>query len=360
MEVAGIQPLSEMEEISSQIELSRQNTSFLKPEDLYQTILQGFARAKRVLITSHVRPDGDAVGSLLGLGLALKETGKDVQMVLDDGTPSAFKNLPGFHSIIRHATGDFDFIIVVDCSDLLRTGHVLEGLGQPDLNIDHHITNLNFAKINLVDPKAVATCAILAEHLPEIGFNLSTDVASALLTGLISDTIGFRTSNMTSAALHLAANLMDRGANLPGLYQKALLHRSFNAARYWGCGLTRLQREKGLVWTSLTLADRDSAFYPGNDDADLVNVLSTIDDAEVVVIFIEQKESRVKVSWRSQPAYDVSQIALQFGGGGHPAASGADVSGDLTTVENKVLQATRALLNNGRVKNGTKVIDFSK
>jgi phosphoesterase RecJ-like protein len=353
MELTGPQPLSEMGDRSDLAELSMPDSGPLKFEELLQSVRHNFQIAQRVLIVSHVRPDGDAVGSLLGLGLALQESGRAVQMVLEDGAPSSFKKLPGFQQIKHRPSGDFDYIIAVDCSDLARTGHVLDGMGQPDLNIDHHITNLNFAKINLVDPTAVATSAILTEYIPKIDLILSTNVASALLTGIISDTIGFRTSNMTPGALRLAANLMEIGANLPELYQQALLRRSFFAARYWGSGLVKLQRENGLIWTSLSITDRNSAFYPGNDDADLVNVLSTIEDAQVVVIFIEQKDGRVKVSWRSQPGIDVSQIALQFGGGGHPAAAGADVPGELLTVQANVLEATRPLVINGRVKHGS-------
>jgi len=99
----------------------------------------------------------------------------------------------------------------------------------------------------------------------------------------------------------------------------------------------------------LTLADRVAAEYYGNDDADLVNILSTVDDADVAVIFVEQKNARVKISWRSQPGVDVSQIAVQFGGGGHPAASGVEINGQLEEVQARVLEATRSLLKqNGK------------
>jgi len=97
-------------------------------------------------------------------------------------------------------------------------------------------------------------------------------------------------------------------------------------------------------WTSLTLADRAVCEYYGNDDADLVNILSTIEEADVAVIFVEQRNTRVKISWRSQPGVDVSKIAVQFGGGGHPAASGVEISGEMEKVQAQVLEATRALL----------------
>ncbi len=301
-------------------------------------------QANSIQVISHVRPDGDAIGSLLGLGLAMQEAGKRVQMVLSDGVPSSFRHLAGTNEVVRRPSGEYDLRVVVDCSDLVRVGSALDGNSIPDVNIDHHITNLYFATLNLVEPEAVATSAILGEHLPAWGFTISPVVASALLSGIISDTLGFRTSNMNPQALRLAATLMEIGTDLPELYNQALNRRSFGAARYWGQGLIRLERKDRVVWTSLTLADRQIADYPGKDDADLINVLASIEDADVAVIFIEQTHSKVKVSWRAGPGFDVSKIALSFGGGGHAAASGAEIPGNLAEVQDKVLQRTFEML----------------
>jgi phosphoesterase RecJ-like protein len=141
---------------------------------------------------------------------------------------------------------------------------------------------------------------------------------------------------------------MDAGGNLTGVYYPALVQRSFQAARYWGAGLSRLQREDRIVWTALTLADRQAVGYHGRDDADLVNVLSAIEDVDVAIIFVEQGQSRVKISWRlcGLPAenLDVSQVARSFGGGGHKAASGAEIDGTLEEVQQRVLASTRSML----------------
>jgi phosphoesterase RecJ-like protein len=299
--------------------------------------------ADRILAVAHIRPDGDAVGALVGLGMALKAAGKQVQMALRDGVPGDFRHLQGSQLVQRKPTGEFDLRVVLDCSDLLRTGEVLNGFGDADINIDHHVTNLNFARLNLVEPGSVATSAILAKWLPRWGFEVDLASAEALLTGIITDSLGFRTSNMNPEALRLAAELMEKGVNLPELYQLALNRRSFEAAHYWGAGLANLQRQGRLVWTRLTLADRAAAAYPGNDDGDLINILSTIEDADVALIFIEQSGGHVKVSWRSVPGFDVSGIALGFGGGGHKAAAGADLAGSLEEVEARVIAATLPL-----------------
>jgi phosphoesterase RecJ-like protein len=315
-----------------------------KNNQLDTIVAQAFLQARKILITSHVRPDGDAIGAVLGLGLALKEAKKEVQMVLSDGVPSSFYHLDGVRQIQRTARGEFDMVIVVDCSDLLRTGEALGGRSV-DLNIDHHLTNLGYGRINVVDAQEVATCAILASQLEAWGLVFTPAVASALLSGLVSDTIGFRTPNVKPDTLRLAANLMEKGANLPELYHLALIRRSFFAARYWGRGLENLQQENGLVWTRLTLQDRALAGYTGNDDADLINTLSSIDDSDITLILIEQKGFKVKVSWRARIGWDVSQLAIQFGGGGHAAAAGAEISGTMEEVQDRVLSATRALLS---------------
>jgi len=321
-------------------------------EQIVEAIQQQLQNARRVLVTAHIRPDGDAIGALLGLGLALSQAGKEIRLVLADGVPYSLRFLEGSQLIHRSAgnINSFDYVIVVDCSDLRRTGGVL-GDRVPDLNIDHHITNLNFAATNLVIPEQVATSAIIAEYLTRWGLGYNRDIAEALLTGIVTDTIGFRTSNVTPEALRLSAVLMENGADLPQVYNQALVSKSFEAARYWGFGLGKLQREDNLVWTTLSLADRKSAQYPGNDDADLINMLSTI-DTDIAVIFVEQKNGHVKVSWRARTGYDVAQIALQFGGGGHAAAAGADIHGTLETVQVQVLEATRAMIARTTIGNG--------
>jgi phosphoesterase RecJ-like protein len=115
----------------------------------------------------------------------------------------------------------------------------------------------------------------------------------------------------------------------------------------WGVGLNKLERNERLAWTTLTLSDRESVGYPGRDDADLINILTIIDGIEIAMIFLEQSNGTVKVSWRAQPGFDVSQIAVGFGGGGHPAASGAEIQGSLREVQAIVLDRTRPLLEGG-------------
>src|SRR5215216_7138920 len=133
-------------------------------------------KSKNVLIASHIRPDGDAIGSLLGLGLALRNAGKFVQMVLVDGVPSSFRHLEGSELIVKTPTGEHDTFITVDAADFKRVGKAFEDFGQPDINIDHHKTNEKFGKLNLIEAEEAATAAILARYLPSWGYKLTKPI----------------------------------------------------------------------------------------------------------------------------------------------------------------------------------------
>jgi bifunctional oligoribonuclease and PAP phosphatase NrnA len=314
--------------------------------DLQAAIKERLQAGQRALITSHIRPDGDAIGSLLALGLGLQGAGKEVEMVLADGLPDSFRHLPGSGQIHPRATGEFDLIVTVDCSDLKRVGNALDGYRMPDIVVDHHVTTEAFGTLNLIEGQAVATASLLARYMPGWGLKLTPPIAANLLTGIVTDTLGFRTANSTPEALRQAADLMTLGADLNTLYYLSLVRRTFPAAKYWGAGLSSLQHSEGIIWATLTLEDRLASGYTGNDDADLINVVSSIDEGAAAIMFVEQGPNNVKVSWRSlAPHVDVSKLARQFNGGGHKAASGAELEGTLAEVQERVLAATHKALD---------------
>jgi phosphoesterase RecJ-like protein len=314
-----------------------------------KTIYDLFDHAQSILLAAHIRPDGDAIGSLLGLGISLIENGKSVFLALSDGIPSNFHYLPGANLVKKSVPDDleFDLTVSLDTSDLERSGGIF-GDREIILNIDHHITNTLYGKVNFNDPDAVATCAILAENLESWGLKINSETARLLMTGLITDTIGFRTSNMTPKALNIAADLFEKGANVPEIYDQALTTKSFEQLVYWGYALKRLKRINNLAWTTLTLQDRKDAGYNGNDDADLNAILSSIIDSDITILFVEQNNGHVKVSWRGKPGKNVSSLAQSLGGGGHPAASGADLEGSLEDVQNKVIEKTLKIMEDNK------------
>ena len=310
---------------------------------LDDTIRQQLAVAQKIVIVGHIRPDGDAVGSMLGLTHSLRANGKTVIPVLQDGMPEKYAFLPGAADVRTSVPADYDYLIVVDSSDMPRIGKVLEGLPSPDLVIDHHNTHDDFGKLEYVLPEAEATALVLVDSLPRWGLTITEDAATCLLTGLLSDTIGFRTANTQPAALRAAADLMEKGADFHDVYLKTLSDKTLAEAFYWGQGLSKIRQTGPIVWSSLTLNDRIISGYQGNDDADLINILSAIKGPLMTILFVEQ-EGGVKISWRSVEGVDVSKLAREFGGGGHKAAAGADVEGNSERIQENVIKSSERYL----------------
>jgi bifunctional oligoribonuclease and PAP phosphatase NrnA len=303
------------------------------------------AASTRVLVITHVNPDGDAVGSALGVGLALRMLGKEVVFACADPVPETFDFLPALGEFTNAPQGEFDLIVVADVSDAARMGAIGQRLShRPNLLFDHHITNPGFAEINFIDVSAASTAELITDLLEPLGLPLTQPIAAALLTGVVNDTLGFRTSNTTPRSLALAQKLMEAGAPLHTIYDRSLFKRSFAATRLWAEGLATLHLSDGIVWAELSLAARKAAGYFGMGDADLINVLMSVREAQVAIIFVERPDGTIKISWRSGTNFSVAPLASSFGGGGHPAAAGAEIPGALPEVEEKVLTATKALM----------------
>lgn len=317
----------------------------IRPTDI-AAARERLAVSQRVLVVTHVNPDGDAIGSLLGFGLALRATGKAVTFYCADPAPEMFKYLTAYDEITAQPQGDFDLVVVLDAADERRMGPIGKMLDRrPDMLFDHHITNPAYATLNFIDGEAASTGELLAEWLAPLGLPLTQPIAEALLTGIVTDTLGFKTVGTTPKTLALAQTLMLAGARLSKIYDESLFKRSFAAARIWGEGLVKLQLAERLVWTSLTLEARQATGYFAMDDADLINVLTSVREADVALIFVERADGTVKVSWRAMVDFSVAPLAKSFGGGGHAPAAGADIPGTLAEVEARVLAATRAALS---------------
>ncbi|MBN2555876.1 MAG: bifunctional oligoribonuclease/PAP phosphatase NrnA [Anaerolineales bacterium] len=302
--------------------------------------------AARITVLSHARPDGDAVGTMLGLAWSLREKGKTVVSVLKDGVPHRFKFMPGAEAVDQEMPPEPGLIIVVDSSDLERTGFEPAAFHHvPDINIDHHTTNTMFAALNLVDPQAASASELLYELAPGLDLPVTSVVARCWLMALITDTLGFRTPSVSPRTMRIAADLMEAGAKMPELYLRGLQQHRFVDLQYWAQGLGRLERRGIFAWTSLSLEDRARVGFPDNDDADLTNLVSAIEGVYVSMIFVEQDSDRVKVSWRSQEGYDVSSIAASLGGGGHAQAAGAMIMGSLAEVVELVVGETEKVLS---------------
>ena len=311
--------------------------------------------SRHPLLVCHIAPDGDAVGSLTGLGQALQGMGHAPVMVCSDPLPAALRFIPGAALVAQQAEGPFDLVVALDCSDRERLGNLAqaEGLaGLPLLNVDHHITNLQFGTVNLVDAEASSTAEVVLRLLDYIGAPLSTDVATSLLVGIVSDTRGFRTSNVTVEVFEAALRLMRLGASLPAIAQQALDRRPSSALRLWGAALSGLRVEDRLAWISIPLEMRRAAGYLGNGDAGLVSFLISADEVDLAAVFVEREDGCIEVGLRAVPGFDVAQIALRLGGGGHALAAGCLLPGPLAEAQSRVCTALREELERRRQSHG--------
>jgi len=305
------------------------------------------------LLISHIAPDGDAIGSLTGLGWGLRLMGLEPIMACSDPVPARFNHIPGADAIVQDVEAPFDLVIALDCSDLKRLGHFPDMPafgGVPLLNIDHHVTNLNFGDVNLVDPRAASATEIVLRLLEYMAVPLNAELATCLLTGIVTDTRGFRTSNVTIQVMDAALRLMKAGASLPYITQHSLDRRPTTALRLWGAALAQLHVVDGVIWTSIPLAMRRATGYTGNGDAGLVSFLISADDAEVAIVFIEREDGRIEVGFRAVLGFDVARVALQLGGGGHTLAAGCNLPGPLEEAQAHVLTVLRSDLASQRLK----------
>lgn len=308
-------------------------------------LLSALSDGHRFLCVSHVAPDGDAVGSLTGMGWILHGLGKDATLALQDEVPESYRWLPGATDIVHaDAVGDqYDAIICLDASSPDRMGDIYRQEAHaaiPLLVIDHHITNTNFGHVNWVLPDCAATCQMLVYLADELNIPLAGPLAECLLTGLVTDTHCFRTSNTDARVLAAAVQLVDAGANLSQINERTLNRRPYSTLRLWGAVLPTIQLEERVIWTSITQQQFEDAGRP-EDDGQLSSMLVTVNEADVSAVFTEKTDDAgqptVECSFRAKPGYNVSDVAFALGGGGHPAASGCTVPGPLATAVPRVV-----------------------
>jgi phosphoesterase RecJ-like protein len=304
--------------------------------------------ANKVFLIAHVDPDGDTIGSTLALAHALMSMGKDCSLACSDPVPVTLSFLPGVEWFGTPHVTDHDLIIAVDVSDRGRLGpaygHVVE-MDIPLLNIDHHVTNTGFGTTNLVSTDAVATSEIIFDLFRDLDVPLDQTLATCLLTGIVTDTRSFSTSNTTPRALEVSSELLKAGASLIEVNENYYKSKSLGTLRLWGKILDEMQLEGRLVWSvnSLEMRERCQAGFSNGDG--IVNLLASVREASAAIVFIEKEGQRVEISIRSRPGVDISSIAVYFGGGGHPQAAGAMLEGDLQQVIPRVLRKAQAVLD---------------
>lgn len=306
------------------------------------------------LITSHLNPDGDALGSSIALAIALKSLGKDVQVVNRDNVPADLQFLPYSDLLGRNVPErEFDVLFIVDCNTIERTG--LEDLkAKKVIILDHHILPDNVLEIwdsetmrrSMVETKAAATGELVFMVLTELGVAIDKDIATNLYTTLLFDTGGFRYSNTTPEALHIASKLVAAGAEPWWISRELYDSVPYNAMKLLASAYTTIEKEGDIAWITVTQEMLKETGTTSEDTENFVDQPRKIKGIEVAIFFREEAKDKCKVSLRSKGRVDVQKIVARFGGGGHAPAAGCSISAPLQEVKNKILDAVREALKN--------------
>jgi len=304
---------------------------------------------RRLWIATHQRPDGDALGSLLGLALALEKTGKKVAGLCQDPAPDNYRFLPGAERLqSRLPDWGSDLLITVDCDGLNRTGLLAPSLERIPhiIDLDHHATEKAFGQVQCVDPSAAATAVIVFRLLEVMELPLDAAIAACLYCGLLTDTGRFSFPNTNDEAFALAHSLVAAGARPGEIAALAYDNRTLSSRRLLGRALSGFKMDpSGQVgWAILEEEDFRQAGAGQKETEGIIDQIRAVQGLQVALLF-SIDGNQVHVSLRSKfSKVDVSQIALQFGGGGHREAAGCNLPGPLAKAVELVLGAVESAL----------------
>jgi phosphoesterase RecJ-like protein len=307
-------------------------------------VLNQIGRRQKFILTSHARPDGDAVGSVLACGQILRSMGKQADVFLSDGVPYIYKPLP-FAETVKVSPSvpeEYEAAIILECDSVQRTR--LEGLEKHYLiNIDHHSTARPFANLNWIDPSACATAEMIFRLAREAGVKISSEVATCLYTAVLTDTGSFCFNGTNERTFALAQELVRAGADAARIAQSVYFSNPTSKMRLLGSALGNLHRDGELAWMYISREHMERAEATDEDSEGLVNYALAIEGIEVALFFREQADGRYRVSLRSKGRVNVASVAERFGGGGHECASGCAMEGPLSVAVERILMQFRLL-----------------
>src|SRR5881398_101410 len=309
---------------------------------MLREVLKHIEQRERFLLTSHARPDGDAVGSALACCQILHSMGKEADVVLRDGVPRVYRPLPFADRVVQsdRVNGEYEAAIILECDSIQRTR--LEGLEERFLiNIDHHLSGRPFAHVNWIDPQAVATAEMVYRLAREAGVRISPEIATCLYTAVLTDTGSFMFQGTNEHTFGLARELVLAGADPVRCARNVYFGHSAAKMRLLGAALSNLHCEGKLAWISISHEQMERCQAKDEDCEGLVNYALSIQDVEVAAFFRELPDGRFRVSMRSKGELNVAAVAERFGGGGHECASGCSVEGPLSDAVARVLGQLR-------------------
>ena len=304
-------------------------------------------RHRRFLISSHVNPEGDSLGSALALGGLLKKLGKKIQLVWDGPVPMAYRFLPGVKAVRHSPSGLYDATFIVDCPTLSRIGRTQRFIDKrkPLCVIDHHISNERFGTVNWVDPEAAAVGEMVYFLFKMFKVKPDRNDATNLYTSIVGDTGSFRYSNTTPKIHRVAAELIALGVSPVAISNALYESSSLHSRRLLALALGTLRVDRGgkMAWIKVTQKMFSKCQATSQDSEGFVDYPRSLKGVQAAVLLREEAVG-VKVSFRSKSGFDVNRIARRFGGGGHRAASGCFIREKLPKAEAMVLREIRKAL----------------
>ena len=315
-------------------------------------LIELICNSNHIAVTSHVDPDGDSIGSILALGTALKQKNGNVEIFVNDTLSNKYDFLPGYSLIKSYdAIQDksFDLIFVLDCGDEHRLGSSVECLEKSKsvVNLDHHISNNHFGDINIVDVNASSTCEIVYLLLSELNFRIDRAIATCIYTGIVTDSGNFVYDNATDRTHLIASELLkyniDKQEIMYNLYQRKSIH----SLKFLGHCLSNMELEldNSLAIFTITASSLKEFMVPYSDVEGIVNYGRDIETVKISVALREDKDHKVKMSFRSKDDdVDVRALAELFNGGGHKKAAGATISTSLAEAKMLVIEKSKQFI----------------
>jgi len=295
-------------------------------------------------ITTHIKPDGDGVGSSLGLCWLLRSLGKSAEVIVRGDIPLAYRSLPGAEEIrnIEKIDNDYDAVFVIECSDLQRPG--IDGLDtQFTVNIDHHATSEHFGTVNWIDSTASAVGEMIYNLVKAIGGRVTREIAECVYMALVTDTGSFHFSNTTDRTLKVASELIKAGARPAAISEVVYNNYPWSRIELMRQVLATVKRDESGKVASMrqTLKMREEAGAVDGDNNGFVNIPLAARDILACVYMREVGEQVYRVSLRSKGDINVAKVAERWGGGGHRNAAGLRIEGDWDAKEGELVEAVR-------------------
>jgi phosphoesterase RecJ-like protein len=324
----------------------------MKPHPkIIDRIIEGIRDSRTFCVVGHIRPDGDCVGSQLGLTLALQNEGKKVTCWNEDPVPQKYEFLDGGHLFQKPRRGmKFDCVIATDAASFERLGRVAPSVGNRKLfiNIDHHESNTRYADLNWVSAREASTGELIFRLLKIAKWPITRQIADCLFTAVSTDTGSFQYSSTRPGTYHVAGELVRRGANLAKICDEVYQSYPLSRARLLRHVYShfRLTHQNQIAYFWLKKADFARTGADSSDSEGLIDHIRAIAPVVVACVFEEIEPELTRISLRSKNEnVNVNEIAAQFGGGGHPAAAGARIPGKPMSVQRKVIGAIKRVLN---------------